>query len=64
LRKLIDFFSTATAVIALMVVPPLGGILSYGLWLRLPLEHIEIPALLAGTWTAIVLASLIKQGLE
>lgn len=65
MTKLLQVFSFITAVVGMIVVPPLGGMIAYGLWLQAPLPFdMSVPALLAGAWAAVVIAAIIKQGFE
>lgn len=64
-RKVIETFTTITALICLIVVPPLAGVIAYGLWLTFPSPFdMQIPALGAGAWTGVVVAALIRRGFE
>ncbi|TPL66642.1 hypothetical protein [Mesorhizobium sp. B2-4-1] len=65
MNKVVEIFTTITALIAMIVVPPLAGVIAYGLWLTFPSPFdMQNPALAAGAWTGIVVAALIKRGFE
>ncbi|MBN7759804.1 hypothetical protein JYP52_01530 [Nitratireductor aquibiodomus] len=66
MREKITFLLAGIALILSMVlVPPLTGILAYVLWIQTPLPvDMEIPAILAGIWTGVVTAALVKRGFE
>ncbi|MBN9547614.1 MAG: hypothetical protein J0H31_01700 [Alphaproteobacteria bacterium] len=61
MAKVVEIFTTITALICLIVVPPLAGVIAHGLWLTITTDT---PALLAGVWTGAVVAALIKRGFE
>ena len=65
MRKLLEIFFTITGMIALIVVPPATGTVAYALWQQAPLPF-ETPtiATIASVWTTVVVAALIKQGLD
>ncbi|MER8983995.1 hypothetical protein [Mesorhizobium sp. M0843] len=53
------------AVVCMVIVPPLAGVIAYGLWITLPTPFdMHTPALLAGAWTGVVVAAIIKRGFE
>lgn len=65
MAKVVEIFTTITALICMIVVPPLAGVIAYGLWLTFPTPFdMHTPALLAGAWTGAVVAALIKRGFE
>lgn len=54
-----------TAVLCMIIVPPLAGVIAHGLWLTLPTPFdMQIPALLAGAWAGVVVAAIIRRGFE
>ncbi|RWH49593.1 MAG: hypothetical protein E5V72_03435 [Mesorhizobium sp.] len=61
MNKVVETFTMITAVLCMIIVPPLAGVIAYGLWL--PLTE-PLPALLAGTWTGVVVAAIIRRGFE
>ncbi|RWM90031.1 MAG: hypothetical protein EOR84_22745 [Mesorhizobium sp.] len=63
--KVVETFTMITAVLCMIIVPPLAGVIAYGLWLTLPTPFdMQIPALLAGAWAAVVIAAIIRRGFE
>ncbi len=65
MKKLAEFLSSISAIIGMIVVPPLAGFVGYGLWLHFPTPYdTQTPALLAGVWAAVVVAAVIRKGFE
>ncbi|TIQ65150.1 MAG: hypothetical protein E5X41_13240 [Mesorhizobium sp.] len=65
MNKVVETFTMITAVLCMIIVPPLAGVIAYGLWLNLPTPFdMHIPALLAGAWAAVVIAAIIRRGFE
>ncbi|RWD47464.1 hypothetical protein [Mesorhizobium sp.] len=61
MNKVVETFTMITAVLCMILVPPLAGVIAYGLWLTLTEP---LPALLAGAWAGVVVAAIIRRGFE
>lgn len=65
MNRVAETLTMIGAVVCMVIVPPLAGVIAYGLWLTLPTPFdMHTPALLAGAWTGVVVAAIIKRGFE